>query len=174
MKWNRIKLNILEWFVENAKSLGIDRSLYVDGDIVFQNDPWPVLKEVWSAGGAGLLFQCDCGNANDHSGCGYICSGCIATAHTEANTPSYTNLYQVEEELWAEVEKQDQPYIGKRLVALGVAYETLSRRIFGNGYWQKSLKWRGDPSWVLLHYNYRIGDTKKQAMKKYGHWRIPY
>jgi len=174
MKWNRIKLNILEWFAVNAKSLGIHSSLYIDGDIVFQNDPWPVLKGVWSAGGAGLLFQCDCANSDEHSGCGNICSGCIATLHKDENTPSYTKLYQVDEVLWREVEKQDQPYIEKRLEALGIAYETLPRRLFGNGHWQKSFKWKDDSSWILLHYNYRVGDTKKQAMRTYGHWRIPY
>jgi len=174
MKWNRIKLNILEWFLVNAKILGVEKSLYVDGDIVFQNGPWPVLEDIWLGGGPGLLFQCDCGNADDHSRCGYICSGCIATLHGRIDQESCVKLYQVDEDLWQEMEKQDQPYIARRLQTLGIPYETLRRKLFGNGHWQKSLKWKGDSSWVLLHYNYRIGDTKKVAMKTYGHWRIPY
>ena len=171
MKWNRMKIDILRWFCENYSGIGIEKSLYVDGDIVFQNDPWPMLNEIWLDKGPALLFQCDCANANEHEGCGNICSGVIATRHTHFDS---SKIYEIDENLWKEVNKQDQPYIGRRLDNLGVPYKTLSRRLFGNGHWQKSLKWKNDATWVLLHYNYRVGDTKKQAMKTYGHWRIPY
>lgn len=168
MKLNRIKIEILQWFVSISE---IQKSLYVDGDIVFQHDPWPVLEDEWKSGSPSLLFQCDCANADEHSGCGNICSGVIATLHTKCDLGK---LYEIEEVAWKEAEKQDQPYIGKRLLEFGIPYKTLTRRLFGNGHWQKSLQWKDDPTWILLHYNYRVGDTKKQAMRTYGHWRIPY
>lgn len=171
MKWNRIKIDILRWFCENSLTAGITKSLYVDGDIVFQRDPWPVLEDEWAGSSPALLFQCDCANDNEHSGCGNICSGVIACFHTRFDA---SKLYEMDEALWKEVNKQDQPYIGRRLVNLEIPYKNLSRRLFGNGHWQKSLKWKDDPTWILLHYNFRVGDTKKQAMKSYGHWRIPY
>lgn len=171
MKWNRIKLNILDWFAKHALTMGISKSLYVDGDIVFQGDPWPVLEGVWMGGSPPLLFQCDCANADEHEGCGAICSGVIACRHTDFDSGK---LYEIDEVVWKEVEKQDQLYIAKRLVQNEIAYKTLGRRQFGNGHWQRSLKWKGDPTWILLHYNYRVGDTKKQAMKEYSHWYIPY
>ena len=48
MKVNRIKIDILQWFTKNSIAAGIQKSLYVDGDIVFQRDPWPVLEDMWS------------------------------------------------------------------------------------------------------------------------------
>jgi len=172
MKWNRIKLNILDWFAKNAVAAGISKTLYVDGDIVFQGDPWPFLEQEWLLDGSpSLLFQCDCANAEEHKGCGVICSGVVACRHTDFDSGK---LYEIDNTLWNEVQKQDQPYIAKRLIEFAVPYKTLARRPFGNGHWQKSLKWKDDPTWILLHYNFRVGDTKKQAMKSYGHWYIPY
>ena len=173
MKWNRMKIDILQWFCQNALAAKAEKTLYVDGDIVFQRDPWPVLKEEFASSEKPLLFQCDCANDTEHEseGCGNICSGVIATLHTKFDNGK---LYEIDEALWKEVDKQDQPYIGKGLVRLGIPYKTLGRRLFGNGHWQKSLKWKDDPTWILLHYNFRVGDTKKQAMRSYGHWRIPY
>lgn len=172
-KWNRVKLELLKWFSTEAGGLGASKTLYVDGDIVVQKDVWPELERVWSAEGEGVdfLFQCDCFGDGDHENCGVICSGVIAQ-----RVGSWSQLYELELEGadgWNACERQDQPYIGKRLKALGVPYRTLRRSQWGNGHWQKTLKWK-DESWFLLHYNYRVGDTKKQAMKKYGHWRIPY
>jgi hypothetical protein len=169
-KWNRIKLDLLHYFAENAKSLGITHTLYLDGDIVVQRDPWPVLEGAWVS--PDLLFQCDCIGSEDHSNCGVICSGVIAHRISD---DSLARLYEFEQKGWDAAEKQDQPYIGARLKSLGIPYTTLARSLWGNGEWQKSGRWREEfPEWVLLHYNYRMGDTKKGAMRTFGHWRIPY
>jgi hypothetical protein len=95
------------------------------------------------------------------------------------------SLYKYVKEEWLASSEQDQPYITNRLGTLSIPYGILPRAEFGNGYWQKSMKWAQagagtsaqasqSPSWILLHYNYRVGDTKKAAMKTYGHWLIPY
>lgn len=168
-KWNKKKVELLKWFAENAKGLGITRTLYLDGDIVVQRDPWPVLEECFKETDVDFLFQCDCVGVEDHSDCGVICSGVIAQRIGEVATP----LYEFEKEGWLAADRQDQPYIAQRLKTLGIPYKTLKRSLWGNGDWQKSSRWKED-QWVLLHYNYRVGDTKKAAMRSFGHWRIPY
>jgi hypothetical protein len=163
--WNRVKIDLLRWF---ATSCVAEWSLYLDGDIVVRRDPWPSLLSDNS--GCDLLFQCDCGNAVDHPGgtCKNICSGVIATRHRGAEQAL---LYTMDERLWTSVLEQDQPYIAARLVETETPFLTLPRPLFGNGEWQKGGAWRGH-DWILLHYNFRVGDTKKAAMKKDGHWRV--
>jgi hypothetical protein len=168
-RWNRKKVELLHWFAKESAGLGITKTLYLDGDIVVQRDPWAFLEAEWAQGAPDYLFQCDCVGKEDHEGCGVICSGVIA----QRITGSMDTLYEFVPEEWLAAERQDQPYIGRRLKTLGIPYKTLKRSLWGNGHWQKGEGWRGIP-WVLLHYNYRVGDTKKAAMKTFGHWRIPY
>jgi hypothetical protein len=168
-KWNRKKVELLKWFADGGA--GKISNLYLDGDIFVQKDPWPVLKGLFECSGNNLFFQCDCANANYHDGCGVICSGVIAMREPR---PEYSELYTFVESEWAAARKQDQVYIGNRLQSLSIPYKTLRRDLWGNGHWQMSMKWKDDPSWILLHYNYRVAGTKKTAMKKYGHWVIPY
>jgi hypothetical protein len=130
-----------------------------------------VLKEEFAKGGEGLLFQCDCADDENHEGCGAICSGVIAMLRP---TPEISELYTFDQVDWAKADSQDQRFIGSRLRSLGIPYRTLRRDWWGNGQWQMGLKWKGDPMWVLLHYNYRVGGTKKGAMRKFGHWILPY
>jgi hypothetical protein len=158
--WNRIKVDLLRWFCSQA----LDWSLYLDGDIVIQRDPWPELVDLSGT----LFFQCDCGNSENHTGCRNICSGVIATRHV---SPSQATLYDFDETLWRLSLEQDQPYIAARLEDTKTPFDTLSRPLFGNGHWQKEGAWKGD-DWVLLHYNFRVGDTKKQAMRLAGHWLL--
>jgi hypothetical protein len=167
-KWNKKKLELLHFFAAKGQELGITKTLFLDGDIVVQRDPWPVLEEEWEQGAPSFLFQCDCVGKEDHEGCGVICSGVIAH-----RVGSGAELYEFVLEEWLAAERQDQPYIGRRLKTLGIPYKTLRRSLWGNGEWQKGGGWLTTP-WVLLHYNYRVGDTKKAAMKTFSHWRIPY
>jgi hypothetical protein len=166
---NLKKLQLLDWVEVNAKELGIQKSLYLDGDIVIKQDPWPVLDTIRQEKG-GLLFQCDCNHAEDHVTCSCICSGCICHYHEEDKP---LNLYKLDTEQWKAAEYQDQPYIAKRLQTLSLPFYTLPRPLFGNGGWQKGGAWK-ESDWVLLHYNYRVGNTKKSAMQAAGHWRISY
>jgi len=160
--WNRIKVDLLRWFCLQAE---LEWSLYLDGDIVVQRDPWPELLDL---SGANIFFQCDCGNGENHTGCRNICSGVIATRHV---SPSQSTLYEFDEALWKASLEQDQPYIAARLQATQTPFATLSRPLFGNGYWQQKGPW-AEHDWVLLHYNYRTGDNKKAAMRAAGHWLL--
>jgi len=166
-RWNRKKLEILDWFNKHSAELGITHSLYLDGDIVLNGDPWPVLEGVWSAAAAAdLLFQCDCDTAENHSGCSSICSGVIAERHRGIH-----DLYEFHAEEWLVAQKQDQPYILGRLKKLGTPFYTLERNLFANGKYLMDLGWK-DGNWILLHYNYMVGPKKKYTMKKHGHWYI--
>lgn len=179
--WNRAKLDILRFIAEKAAEIGVKESLYLDGDMVVCSDPWGWLmhmereeKIIW--------FQCDCANAVEHNTpdeCRAPCSGVIYTRHLPESSANLQQLYRFVKEEWLAASEQDQPYITARLLSLQIPFGILPRAEFGNGYWQKSLKWMGadaaaEPAWILLHYNYRVGDTKKAAMKTYGHWLIPY
>jgi hypothetical protein len=165
-KWNLKKLEIFKWLCTESETLGLRESLYVDGDIVIQKDPWPVLKGVEG----GLAFQCDCSHTEAHLDCEAVCTGFVLCRHGQFNP----DLFTVVKEDWIPADT-DQGYIRKRLGKLGVAFRTLNRHQFGNGPWQKSGIWKTEPNvWVMLHYNYRVGDTKKAAMKTDGHWKIPY
>ena len=168
-KCNKQKLAILEWFASNYS--GIEYSLYLDGDIVVRKDPWPLLLKRFDECKMNILFQCECFNADSHedeADCGSICSGVIATRHISVKQ---AGLYIWETNLWEASEKQDQPFIARRLKATGTPFGMLSRRDFGNGAWQKSGKWRND-DWCLLHYNYFVSGSKKSAMQKEGHWLV--
>ena len=172
-KWNRMKLQIFDFLVRFPGP--IQEVLFLDGDIVVQKDPWPVLKEELSLkAGCSLAFQCDSSLSEAREGCECICSGVVyMRPGALASLPDGAEIFRIEPEEWIAAERQDQPYIRSRLQKFGVTYEILSRRQFGNGAWQKTGAWK-DGDWTLLHYNYRMGDTKKAAMKTYGHWRIPY
>jgi hypothetical protein len=163
--WNRVKIDLLRWF---ATSCVAEWSLYLDGDIVVRRDPWPPLLS--DSSGCDFFFQCDCGHARPHSdaSCKNICSGVIFTRHRDA---AQAGLYDMNELLWKASLEQDQPYIAARLAETSTPFRTLPRQLFGNGEWQKGGAWGAD-DWVLLHYNFRVGDTKRAAMKKDGHWRI--
>jgi hypothetical protein len=163
--WNRIKVDLLRWF---ALQPTLEWSLYLDGDIVVRRDPWPELLDL----SGNLFFQCDCGNADPHDppapNCRNICSGVIATRHV---SEAQADLYTYDASLWKTSLEQDQPYIAERLNQTQTPFQTLSRRLFGNGHWQQKGSWKED-DWVLLHYNYRVGDTKKLAMRTAKQWLV--
>lgn len=171
-RWNKVKLSLLHSFTIFAKDIGLRQSLFLDGDIVMKENPWPVLQACFDATSATLLFQCDCFDVEieDHI-CTSACTGVIACNH-EQEVDAVKWLYSFESSEWTAAEQQDQPYIQRRLEKPDAPRAgILPRREFGNGTWQKSGKWK-DGSWILLHYNYRVGDTKKSAMRADGHWKV--
>jgi hypothetical protein len=179
--WNRAKLDILRWIAEKADEIGVKESLYLDGDIIVCQDPWKWISCTLASGSSliekSLWFQCDCAHAEEHGtsspDCRAPCSGVIYARHTGMKE-TLQSLYTYVKGEWLAASEQDQPYITNRLENLSIPFGILPRAEFGNGHWQKSMKWAKTSAWILLHYNYRVGDTKKAAMKTYGHWLIPY
>jgi len=165
-KLNQTKIEILEWCSTMYHGL-FDYSLYLDSDIVVQEDPLPSILPILQI--VPLAFQCDCSHLEEHTitHCKAPCSGLIATNHRTC----VKGLYTFDNTVWDKVQGQDQPYIIERLNTLDLPFTTLNRSLFGNGIWQKSEQWRTTP-WILLHYNHRVGDTKKNAMKHFHHWKV--
>jgi hypothetical protein len=163
---NRDKLDILKWFTLKYREVGIEQSLYLDGDIVVQKDPWPVLSGLGP--GLDLAFQCDCSHEEEVHECQSPCSGVIWTRHTSVEQAA---IYEIDEALWKAAGSMDQYYIMKTLALTKTSYILLDRRQFGNGVWQKTGRWK-DGDWTLLHYNYMVSSSKRTAMKNAEHWLI--
>jgi len=165
---NMEKLDILKWFALNYEAAGIKQSLYLDGDIVVQKDPWLLLPGRGPDSSCNLAFQCDCSHEEEFHECASPCSGVIWTRHVSV---AQAAIYEIHEALWKAAGSMDQYYIMKTLALTKTAYKILDRRQFGNGVWQKTGRWK-DGDWTLLHYNYMVSGTKRTAMKNAGHWLI--
>ena len=161
---NKEKVDILKWFALNYHAAGIQQSLYLDGDIVIQKDPWAYLGKTAD----NIAFQCDCSHDQEVHECASPCSGVIWTRHVST---TQADIYEIDQALWKDAGSMDQYYIMKTLALTKTAYSILDRRQFGNGVWQKTGRWK-DGDWTLLHYNYLVSGTKKTAMKNAKHWLI--
>lgn len=164
--FNTYKLELLKWFSENY-DLGYEKSLYIDGDIVVQRDPWPLLDEVL-LGEETLAFQCDCETEDEHFDCRTICSGVIYTRHV---SKGQGKIYEFDKDRWSKSCSMDQNYISGSLTLYSVPFKILDRRQFGNGTWLRGGQWK-DGNWTLLHYNFLVSGTKRTIMQENGHWLI--
>lgn len=162
----RFKLSIMDELYKNST---VKTIVYLDGDIVVKKDfvPWihpNTHSNTW-------YFQCDentevpCSAPND---CPNFCTGCIFFKKGEV--PLESNPFEVNRQVWnACTNNHDQEYVQKRIRDLGLPFETLDRLAFPNG---KMIKHSPEP--FLRHYNYRIGSSKKEGMKRRGDWLLPY
>jgi hypothetical protein len=169
--WNKMKLDILKWICSLSS---VKKSIYLDSDIVINKDIskclWDKVEEELNTSFP-LLFQCDCSHTEEHTmenKCKCPCSGVIVHDHERAN---FTELYTFDKEIWNKVNQQDQPFIQEKLKLLGQPYDTLPRHLYSNGSWEQKGFWKTEP-WYLLHFNYRVGNTKKAAMRKAGLWNL--
>lgn len=167
--FNMYKIELLKWFSENYAESGYDKSLYIDGDIVIQKDPWPLLDEVL-LGEENLAFQCDCEVEDEHFNCRTICSGVIATRHVSKDQGK---IYEFDKDRWDRSCSMDQGFIARGLELYSVPFKILDRRQFGNGTWLRGGQWR-DGNWTLLHYNFLVSGVKRAEMKRNEHWLINY
>ena len=166
---NLYKVELLKWFAENYESVGYNKSLYMDGDIVVQRDPWILMDNIIGENDKeNIAFQCDCSADDEHFDCRTICSGLVLTRHVSKDQGK---IYDYDKGRWEKCGSMDQPYIAE---ALGdTPFKILERRQFGNGTWMKRGEWK-DGNWTLLHYNYLVSGTKRSAMKANGHWLLHY
>jgi hypothetical protein len=167
--FNMYKIELLKWFSEYYDETGYDKSLYIDGDIVIQKDPWPLLDEVL-VGEETLAFQCDCEVEDEHFNCRTICSGVIATRHVSKDQGK---IYEFDKDRWDRSCSMDQGFIARGLELYSVPFKILDRRQFGNGTWLRGGQWR-DGNWTLLHYNFLVSGVKRAEMKRNEHWLINY
>lgn len=170
---NRKKLDILKGLVGRAD---VKTGIYMDGDIVVYRDFLADVEGRLDVDPARILFQCDENEPRlDCSGsaCPTPCSGFLAWRHGGAATPDLFRIDDSTREIWREC-PEDQVFIQKMLKRSGAAYGTLPRELYPNGRFsgRGGLRGQGDP--FLLHYNYLIGDAKRQRMRVNGDWLLPY
>ena len=169
---NRKKLDILKSLVARADVVS---GIYMDGDIVVYRDFLADVEGRLDADPTRILFQCDENEPRlDCSGatCPTPCSGFLAWRHGGAATPDLFRIDDSTREVWREC-PEDQVFIQKMLKRSGAAYGTLPRDLYPNGRFSGRGA-RAGAGGFLLHYNYLIGDAKRQRMRVNGDWLLPY
>jgi hypothetical protein len=169
---NRLKLRLLTAFASDST---VQQCLYLDGDIIVYKDIVVDIKERLQE--APLLFQCDekqsdCSSISTRISCPNVCTGLIAWNHGGIDK----SIFQISDEaVWSE-KPEDQVWVNYMLRTKQIPVSVLSRILYPNGA-RVSLT-KNTPELakkaICLHYNYRVGGTKKSDMKRFGDWCLPY
>lgn len=165
-KYNYIKLDILNTFAKNEK---IQNCVYIDGDIVVYKDFLSDIVARLDAKPETLLFQCDEKEPTgcSENGCPNCCTGFIAWRHGADKGIFDTS----DAKKWKE-RHDDQCWVNNEIKEKMLPFETLPRNLYPNGSYIPLINTLPDA--FLLHFNYRVGNTKVMEMKKLGQWLIPY
>jgi hypothetical protein len=165
-KYNFMKLYCLNAF---AKNPAVKHCIYIDGDIVVFKDFVPDILERLQAKPATIQIQCDEKEpqACAAEGCPNCCTGFIAWAHGADQ-----GIFDVNDRAkWTE-NPDDQVWINTQMRQRQISRETLPRTLYPNGAYIPLIKEM--PEAFLLHFNWRVGNTKIAEIKKIGQWLIPY
>jgi len=165
---NRLKLRVLDFF---AGKSDIQQCLYLDGDIAVYKDIVEDMRQRLQD--APLWLQCDeqiseCSNSES---CPNLCSGLIGWNHG-----ADAGIFKVTDEaLWSK-KPEDQVWINGSIKRLEVSARALPRELYPNGARVNKTNTNKELFYaaICLHYNYRVGDSKKADMKRYGDWLLPY
>jgi len=168
---NRVKLRVLKLFAEDP---AIQQCLYLDGDIiVYKNIVEDIKTQLL---GASLVMQCDekqqdCTSRVNNVACSNLCTGLIAWNHGVD-----TRIFLVDDEQEWGKSPEDQVWVNKMLSKLRIPVTPLSRTLYPNGARLTLTKTSNELSEaaICLHYNYRVGDSKKADMRRFGDWVLPY
>lgn len=164
---NRTKLKLLDLFAKDSK---IQQCLYLDGDIVVYRD---IVLEL--RGRIGFWAQCD----EQHEPCSETCTKTCPNFCTGLLFWTYGSdkgVFSINQhDVWKQ-KPEDQVWVNYAVDRDKVQVNTLSRLEYPNGV--LATKTRTDPlrkeEAICLHYNYRVGDSKKADMKRLGDWLLPY
>jgi hypothetical protein len=157
---NLVKLDVLNTF---AQMESIDTCVYLDGDIVVKADFLPDIRARLQH--TPLLFQCDEQEKTCKSPCRNCCTGLIAWRHgTEGG------IFKMSDKTTWSAAPEDQRWVNAQLVKTGLRYGTLPRNLYPNGVFVEDQP----PDFMILHYNWLVGNSKILKMKKHGHWLLSY
>ena len=153
--WGDITFNKFKIIYENL--LNYKYVCFTDGDIVFENTNFlEYIKN--NIEPHDMLIQDD-----SHDGIHEVCSGFMFIKSTEHTlsifNPEIVNKYKRIEE-W-----DDQVYING--IRNNLNYKCLPLDLFPNGKYYHN---NSNITPYLIHFNWYLGDTKKDAMKLYGKW----
>jgi hypothetical protein len=169
-KYNFIKLYCLNAF---AKNPAIKNCIYMDGDIVVYKDFLQDILSRLTAKPSTILIQCDekepvvCAGAKEGEHCPNCCTGFIAWAHGADQ-----GIFSVSDRTkWSE-HPDDQLWVNTQFREKQISRETLPRNLYPNGAYIPLIS--TIPEAFLLHFNWRVGATKIQEIKRLNQWLIPY
>jgi len=151
---NLVKLDILNTFASRST---IETCVYIDGDIVVKADFLPDIRARLDK--TPLLFQCD-EQKTCEAPCKNCCTGLIAWKSGHDG-----GIFKVTDKASWAAAPEDQRWVNSRLQ---IPYDTLPRELYPNGVFVDAQP----PNFLLLHYNWMVGNTKISKMKKYGHWIV--
>lgn len=163
---NRIKLKLLHFFAQDS---AVQRCIYLDGDIAVYKD---IVADLCSRlGSADVLAQCDEQGHECSGACPNFCTGLLAWNHgADKGCFKITDMDQ-----WAQ-KPEDQVWVNWSAPRCRTVVSILPRQLYPNGarltltHTNPELKAEA----MCLHYNYRVGESKKADMKRFGDWMLPY
>ena len=165
---NRMKLRVLHTIANDPT---VKKSIYLDGDICVYKNFLDDIQERLEV--CPLLFQCDENEKEKECSipCRNLCTGLIAFLHGHDN-----GIFKIDDAAIWQQKPEDQVWVNYKLQETGCQHSSLPRELYPNGVRLTYIK--KHPELVekafLCHYNYRIGNSKKADMKRYGDWLLPY
>lgn len=163
---NRMKLQLLNFFSGRDE---VNQCLYIDGDIPVYKDIVVDIKEKLSK--APLWFPCDEQSFECCGACPNVCSGIVAWSKGADR-----GIFKITDEVIWSKKPEDQVWVNYALALKNVEFSVLPRDEYPNG--ARLSKTHTTPELkekaICLHYNYRVGNSKKEDMKRFGDWLLPY
>jgi hypothetical protein len=165
---NRLKLRLLTIFSEDET---IEKCMYLDGDIAIYKNVAEDMKHRLDK--EPLWMPCDdqsfeCSNP---SACQNVCTGIIGYKRGFDN-----RIFKITDEAKWSSKPEDQVWVNNAIQEKSTPYSVLPRELYPNGarltrtHINPELKEKA----YCMHYNYRVGDSKKADMKRFGDWHLPY
>lgn len=163
--WPRIVVAKLE-VVHAVLSLGYD-VLYTDGDVVWKMDARePVAQFMRQHEKVQMAFM------SDETWNRQLCNYCTGFFYIRATR----ECIEVWDPLGIDWKTftNDQPYINRKIRSWGERVASLDKKKFPNGNrWQK---YASDPQFaqdaIVVHFNYLIGERKRDTMIQYNMWYV--
>jgi hypothetical protein len=147
---------------------------YIDTDIIMFKNPGPVMINALKENpDVTVISQCDEDSSMCSSirRCPNICSGVIVFRQSFVTKEL---LQYSDKDITMNL--TDQHFLCEKIKKLNIKYLTINKNIFMNGSFPgvraDGKKLVIPPEAALLHYNYMIGGTKEQFMKKNSMWFI--
>lgn len=173
----KLKLSAFSYLLKNPE---IERLFYIDSDIVPFRDPVPYLQEVLTSEHP-LWFQCDEHNTTYQcsglgNGCSNCCTGVIGFwLGSQEMRSQFLSIVSYDDVLWKTCsDNNDQEYLQKKMMAMGIHFQTFPRDLFPNGNFLRDDHWKTLKEPYLLHFNFIVGGNKQRVIKSKGFWLVPY
>ena len=138
------------------------RVLYIDGDIVFLRN---TLEEIENTKNFDIVGQFDFNPVSDVK---TLCAGFMMINSNEKTLNLFDPEKVPQELLNRKFHFDDQKYINRNINNL--KYDFFDLKDYPNGaYFYKNYK---NLNPAIIHFNYIVGDKKKQKMQEMGYWYL--